>query len=100
MSKTTISFSRIWLAVDFGRPKLCETSVQIYNLKNWTPVTFKCHFSVLFLLCFRARLFIDALWSHAWKGLTSWLSFVMSYCEVVTFHLVSLVRCGLDCIDS
>ena len=27
--------------------------------------------SVLFLLCFRARLFIDALWSSAGKGLTS-----------------------------
>ena len=31
------------------------------------------------------RLFIDALWSPAGKGLPSWLSFVMSYCEVVTF---------------
>ena len=50
--------------------------------------------SVLFLFCFRARLFIDALWSHAWKGLSSWLSFVMSNCEVVTFPLVSWVRCG------
>ena len=30
--------------------------------------------SVLFLLCFRARLFIDASWSPAGKGLTSWLS--------------------------
>ena len=28
------------------------------------------------------RLFIDALWSPAGKGLTSWLSFVMSNCEV------------------
>ena len=26
-----------------------------------------------FLLYFRARLFIDALWSPAGKGLTSWL---------------------------
>ena len=50
--------------------------------------------SVLFLLCFRARLVIDALWSTAWKMLTSWLSFVMSNCEVVTFPLVSWVRCG------
>ena len=33
--------------------------------------------SVLSLLCFHARLFIDALWSSAGKGLTSWLSFVM-----------------------
>ena len=40
------------------------------------------------------RRFIDALWSPAWKGLTSWLSFVMSNCEVATFPLVSCVRCG------
>ena len=50
--------------------------------------------SLLFLLCFRARMFIDALWSPAGKGLTSWLSFVMSNCEVVTFPLVSWVKCG------
>ena len=30
-----------------------------------------------------------------WKGLTSWLSFVMSNCDVVTFQLVNWVRCGL-----
>ena len=47
-----------------------------------------CYFCLV-LLCFRARLFIDALWSPAGKGLT----FVMSNCEVVTFPLVSLVRC-------
>ena len=34
--------------------------------------------SVLLLLYFCARLFIDALWSAAGKGLTSWLSFVLS----------------------
>ena len=28
------------------------------------------------------------------KGLTSWLSFVLSNCEFVTFPLVSWVRCG------
>ena len=44
-----------------------------------------CVISVLCLLCFRARLFIDALWSPAGKGLTSWLSFVMSNCVFVTF---------------
>ena len=38
--------------------------------------------SGFFLLCFRARLFIDALWSPGGKGLVSWLSFVMSNCEV------------------
>ena len=47
-----------------------------------------------FLLCFHARLFVDALWSTAGKGLTSWLSFVMTYCDVVTFPLVSWARCG------
>ena len=41
--------------------------------------------SVLCLLCFRTRLFIDILWSPAEKGLTSWFSFVMSNCVFVTF---------------
>ena len=49
---------------------------------------------VLCLLCLCARLFICALWSPAGKGLTSWLSFVVSNCEFVTFPLVSWVRCG------
>ena len=35
-----------------------------------------------------------ALWSTAGKGMTSWLSFVMSNCDIVTFPLVSWVRCG------
>ena len=30
-------------------------------------------------------MFIDALWSSAGKGLTAWLSFVMSNCVFVTF---------------
>ena len=50
--------------------------------------------SVLCLLCLCARLFIFALWSHAGKGLTSCLSFVVSNREFVTFPLVSWVRCG------
>ena len=52
-----------------------------------------------FLLRFHARLFVDALRSPAGKGLTSWLSFVMSNCDVVTFPLVSWVGEVLDCID-
>ena len=58
-----------------------------------------CHF-FLVLLCFRARLIVDALWSPAGKGLTSWLSFVMSYCEVVTSHWYPGSGVVLDCIDS
>ena len=53
-----------------------------------------CYFSLV-LLCFHARLFVDALLSPAGKGLTSSLSFVLSSCDVVTFPLVSWVMCGL-----
>ena len=55
---------------------------------------FVMFFSVLRLLCLCVRLFICALWSPAGKGLTSWLSFVMSNCDGVTFLLVSWVSCG------
>ena len=48
-----------------------------------------CFCSVLCLLCLCARLFNCALWSPAGKGLTSWLSFVVSNCEFVTLPLVS-----------
>ena len=44
--------------------------------------------SLSFGLRFCARQFICALWSPAGKGLTSWLSFVVSNCEFVTFPLV------------
>ena len=46
-------------------------------------------FPVLCLLCLFVRLFICALLSPAGKGLTSWLSFVVSNYEFVTFPLVS-----------
>ena len=51
-------------------------------------------FSVLCLLCLFARLFISALWLPAGKGLTSWLSSVVFYCDIVTFSLIYWVRCG------
>ena len=53
-----------------------------------------CFCSVSCLLCLCARLFICALWSPAGKGLTFWLSFVVSNCEFVTFPLVFWVGCG------
>ena len=46
-------------------------------------------FSILCLLCLCTCLFICALWSPAGEGLTSWLPFVVSKCEFVTFALVS-----------
>ena len=38
-------------------------------------------------MCLCACLFICALWSPAGKGLTSWLSFVVSNCDFVTFPI-------------
>ena len=59
-----------------------------------------CFCSVLCLLCLCAHLFICALRSSAGKGLTSWLSFVVSAVSLS----VSLWYPGsgvlLDCIDS
>ena len=52
-----------------------------------------CYFCLV-LLYFHARVFVDALCSPAVKWLTSWLSFVMSNYDVVTFPLVSYVRFG------
>ena len=52
-----------------------------------------CYFCLV-LLCFHIRLLVDALWSPAGKGQTFWLSFMMSNCDVVTFPLVSCIRCG------
>ena len=46
-----------------------------------------CLCSVLCFLCLCESLFICALWSPAGKGLTSWLSFVVSNFEFVTFPI-------------
>ena len=48
---------------------------------------------VFFCLVFAVPLYAS-VWSPAGNGLTSWLSFVVSNCEFVTFPLVSWVRCG------
>ena len=51
----------------------------------------------LFRLVFAMSLCLSVnctLWSPAGKGLTSWLSFVVSICEFVTFPLVICVGCG------
>ena len=51
------------------------------------------------LLCFFCLVFVMPLCASVYlcpagKGLTSWLSFVVSNCEFVTFPLVFWVRCG------
>ena len=45
-----------------------------------------CFCSVLCLLCLCACLFICSLWSPAGKGLTSWLSFVVSTVSLSLSH--------------
>ena len=80
----------------FTSPKrwcIDKTSVDIYEIQiqddglywltriqnfDFQIVMFLCLYSVLCLLCLCARLFICALRSPAGKGLTSWLSFVVS----------------------
>ena len=42
-----------------------------------------CYLCLVFVML--SRLFIATLWSSAWKGLTSWLLFVMSNCDFVPF---------------
>ena len=59
-----------------------------------------CFCSVLCLLCLCSRLFICALWSPAGKGLTSWLSFVVSNCVFGTFQRYPGPGVVLVCIDS
>ena len=59
-----------------------------------------CVCSVLCLLCLCARLFICALWSPAGKGLTSWLSFVVSTVSLSLSYWYPGSGVVLDCIDS
>ena len=56
-----------------------------------------CFCSVLCLLCLCA---ICALWSPAGKGLTSWLSFVVSSVSLSLSHRYPGSGVVLDCIDS
>ena len=54
----------------------------------------------LVLAMFCARLFICALWSPAGKGLTSWLSFVVSSVSLSLSHWYPGSGVVFDCIDS
>ena len=59
-----------------------------------------CFCSVLSLLCLFARLFICALRSPDGKGLTSWLSLVVSAVSLSLSHWYPGSGVVLDCIDS
>ena len=59
-----------------------------------------CFWSVLCLLYHCACLFICALWLPAGKGLTSWLSFVVSTVSLSLSHWYPGSDVVLYCIDS
>ena len=62
-------------------------------------MTFMFLFCLVFAM-FCARLFICALWSPAGKGLTSWLSFVVSSVSLSLSHWYPGSGVVIDCIDS
>ena len=90
--------------------------VALLNLSSWCHVMVGRLFlavpqgclrfgSFMFLFClvfviFCARLFICASWSPAGKGLTSWLSFVVSSVSLSLSHWYPWSGVVLDCIDS
>ena len=49
-------------------------------------------FCLVFLML--SPLFIAALWSPAWKGLTSWLFLVMLIVFFLIFNVIFCLRCG------
>ena len=88
--------SRIWAKDEVGAPlnRFKPSRYYFTDRSKAVLLLWICCFSVLCLICLCTDLFICALWSPAGKWLISWLSFVVSNCEFVTFPLVSWIRCG------
>ena len=88
---------------EVGAAKLVKSSSKIFYRPFQGGTSFVdllCFCSVLCLLCLCARLFICALWSPSGKGLTSWLSFVVSAVILSLSHWYPGSGVVLDCIDS
>ena len=85
-------------------PALASVLFQVYTLPEYLKKRFggqrlRVYLSIFAIVLYiitklAVSLFINALWSPAGKELNSWLSLVMSNCEVVTIELISWVRCG------
>ena len=93
------------LSIRFDSGKLGSSELDILlcfirGLSGTSFVDLLWVFFCLVLLCLCARLFICALWSPAGKGLTSWLSFVVSNCDLSLFLWYPGSGVVLDCIDS
>ena len=92
------------LLYQFENKKFECLSYQKKTLEDVPRRYFFCG-SFMFLFClvfamFCARLFICASWSPAGKGLTSWLSFVVSSVSLSLSHWYPGSGVVLDCIDS
>ena len=57
-----------------------------------------CYLCPVFVML--SRLFIAALWSPEWKGLISWLLFVMFIVILLLYHWYPGTGVVLDCIVS
>ena len=75
-----------------NHPGACVVKCDLSSLVKYFYWPFKsgCSFVdhlcyLCFVLVMLSRQFSAALWSPAWKGLTSWLSFVMFNCVFVSF---------------
>ena len=74
-------------------------TIHVTTNKQILALCFMFLFCLVFAM-FCARLFICALWSPAGKGLTSWLSFVVSSVSLSLSHWYPGSGVVLDCIDS
>ena len=75
--------------------------IALLNLSSWCLVVVEQLFLGVpqgclqfVIVVFPDHTHLQFLWSPAGKELTSWLSSVVSICELVTFPFVSWVRCG------
>ena len=81
----------------------CNFNIKCTRIKVWNSQDILCFFSVLYLLCLCARLFICAVWSPAGKRLTSLpLGSRLWYLTVSLSlsHWYPESGVVLDCIDS
>ena len=103
VNETLAHLSSLCVKLNYGRLS-CVEIISIYERISVKKSHFFCgSFKFLFCLVFAmfcARLFICALWSPAGKGLTSWLSFVVSTVSLSLSHWYPGSGVVLDCIDS
>ena len=86
----------IWTKGEVGAPlNLFKPSSEIFYWPLQGGTSFVdplCFFYIVFAMSLCASVYMG--FETDGKGLASWLSFVVSNCEFVTFPLVSWVRCG------